>query len=323
MDRRSSVVAAGLIALSPRILFGQSPRQRRIGVLQPGAAPEPLLDAVKEGLKGLGYAEGRDYVMEVRWAEGKLDRLPSLAAELVAAKVDLITSLSTPAAIAVKNATTTIPIVFTAVGDPVGAGVVTNLARPGGNATGFSLLATALAGKRLELLREVAPGTTVVAMLWNDTNPGMLLRAKEATEAGAKLRIGIQSVGVHDLVSFEAAFASIRDGRVSAMLTLVDPFTREHRMRVVDIAAKLRLPAIYESSEFVDAGGLISYGPSLRALALRSATYIDRIFKGEKPGDLPVQQPSVFETFVNLKTARTLGINVPNSILMRADRVIE
>lgn len=295
----------------------------RIGVLMPGAPPEPLVDAIKEGLRGLGRIEGRDYVFEIRWAEGKLDRLGALAAELVAAKVDLITSLSTPGALAAKGATATIPIVFTGVGDPVGTGVVGSLAHPGGNVTGLSILATELAGKRLEILREIAPGGTAVAMLWNDTNPGMVLRAREATDAGKRLGLGIRSIGVHDLVSFEAAFTEIRGGHLSAMLTLVDPFTRENRRQIVELAAKLRLPAIYESSEFPEAGGLISYGPSLPALQRRSATYIDRIFKGEKPGDLPIELPSVFEMVVNMKAAKALGMTIPNSVLLRADKVIE
>ena len=255
----------------------------RLGILQPGAPPEPLVEAIRQRLRELGYIEGRNILLEYRWAQGKLDRLTDLATELVGSKVDVITTLSTPAALAARNATTTIPIVFTAVGDPVGAGVVPSLARPGGNATGSSLLTTELSAKRLEVLREIVPGISRVAMLWNDTNPGMVLRAHEAQDAATKLGVVVRSIGVHDLIDFKAAFAAIERGRADALLTLVDPFTREHRKRIVDFAAQRRLPAIYEAREFVESGGLVSYGPSLVAIQRRAAEYVDKIFKGAKP----------------------------------------
>ena len=324
-NRRKLLVALGAGALAvPLGSFAQQPAKvRRLGLLQPGAPPEPLIEAVREGLRDLGYIEGRKIIFEIRWAEGKLDRLNELAAELVAAKVDLIHTFSTPAAIAAQRATSTIPIVFTGVSDPVGTRVVPNLAHPGGNVTGLSTLATELSGKRLEMLHEIVPGMSRVAMLWNDTNPSMVLRARESQEAGTKLGVTIQSFGVHDLVDFEAAFAAMRRGRFSALLTLADPFTRAHRERIVDLAAQLRLPAIYELREFVESGGLISYGPSLLVLQRRSAIYIDKIFKGAKPGDLPVELPTVIELMINMKTAKTLGIKIPNSVLVRADKVIE
>ena len=253
----------------------------RLGILQPGASPEPLVDAIRQRLQELGYSEGRNIAFEYRWAEGKLERLTELAKELVDLKVDVITTLSTPAAIAARKVTTTIPIVFAGVGDPVGSGVVPSLSRPGGNITGISLLATELSGKRLELLEEIVPNASRVAMLWNDTNPGMVLRAHEAQDAADKLGVTLLSMGVHDLISFDSAFAAIESGQTNAMLTLVDPFTREHRQRIVDFAARGRLPAIYESREFVDAGGLVSYGPSLGVLERRAADYVDMIFKGE------------------------------------------
>ena len=282
-----------------------------------------MVDAIREGLRELGYIEGRNIIFEIRWAEGKLDRLNELAAELVATKVDLITAFSTSAAIAAQRATSTIPIVFTGVGDPVGVGVVSSLARPGGNVTGLSVLATELSGKRLEILHEIVPRMSRLAMLWNDTNPSMVLRAREAEDAATKLGVKIESLGVHDLVNFQTAFATMRSGRFSALLALVDPFTREHRKRIVDIAVELRLPAIYETREFVESGGLISYGPSLLTIHRRAAIYIDKILKGAKPADLPVEQPTVFEMMINMKTARALGIKIPNSILVRADKVIE
>jgi putative tryptophan/tyrosine transport system substrate-binding protein len=295
----------------------------RLGILQPGAPPEPLVDAIRQRMQELGYSEGRNIAFEYRWAEGKLDRLTELAMELVGLKVDVITTLSTPAAIAARKATTTIPIVFAGVGDPVGSGVVPSLSHPGGNITGISLLATELSGKRLELLEEIVPNASRVAMLWNDTNPGMVLRAHEAQNAASKLGVTLPSIGVHDLISFDSAFAAIESGQFNALLTLVDPFTREHRQRIVDFAAQRRLPAIYESREFVDAGGLVSYGPSLAVLERRAADYVDMIFKGKNPADLPVEQPTRFEMVIDMKTAKTLGLTIPQSVTMRADEMIE
>jgi putative tryptophan/tyrosine transport system substrate-binding protein len=274
-------------------------------------------------LRELGYIDGRNIVFEYRWAEGKLDRLTDLARELVGSKVDVITTLSTPAALGARNATTIIPIVFTAVGDPVGSGVVPSLARPGGNATGTSLLATELSAKRLELVREIVPGISRVAMLWNDTNPSMVLRAHETEGAATKLGVIIQSIGVHDLIDFDAAFGTIESSRADALLTLVDPFTLKHRERIVDFAARRHLPAIYEAREFVQSGGLVSYGPSLVAGQRRAAEYVDKIFKGSKPADLPVEQPTKFELIINLKTAKALGLEVPLQFQQLADEVIE
>jgi putative ABC transport system substrate-binding protein len=289
----------------------------------PGAPPDPLVEAMQGRLRELGYVEGRDISFEFRWAEGKLGRLTQLASELTGLKVDLIVAFSTPAALAAQKATTTIPIVFSAVGDPVGTGVVSNLARPGGNVTGFSMLATELAAKRLEILEEIVPNISPLAMFWNDTNPSMVLSAGQSQNAAAKLGVAIQSIGVHDLIGFESAFAAVESGRVVGLLTLIDPFTREHRQRIVDFAAQRHLPAIYDAREFVDSGGLISYGPSLLATQLRVTEYVDKIFKGAKPGDLPVEQPTKFELVINLKTAKALGLTVPPTLLARADEVIE
>jgi putative ABC transport system substrate-binding protein len=279
--------------------------------------------ATRDRLRELGYTEGRDIILETRWAEGRVERLTELAAELARLKLDVIITFSTPAAIAARKATTTIPIVFLFVGDPVGAGVVPSLARPGGNATGISLLATELSAKRLEILLEIAPNTSRVAMLWNDTNTGMVLRAREAQDAAAKLGVTIQSIGVHDLIDFDSAFAMIESGRIDALLTLVDPFTTLHRKRIVDFAAQRHLPAIYEARAFVEAGGLISYGPNLVAMEQRGAEYVDKILKGAKPADLPVEQPTKFEMLINIKTARALSFSIPQSVMLRADQVIE
>lgn len=309
----------------PGIALAQKPagKMYRLGILQPGAPPDPLVDALQERLKELGYSEGHNIAYVYRWAEGKLNRLTELAKELVDLKVDVITAFSTPAAIAAQKATQTIPVVFGGVGDPVGSGVVPSLSRPGGNITGISILATELSAKRLELLEEIVPGASPVAMFWNDTNPGMVLRAHEAQNAADKLSLNLQSIGVHDLISFDTAFARIESGRFNALLILVDPFTREHRQRIVDFAAQRRLPAIYESREFVDAGGLISYGPSLPALQRRAADYVSMIFRGSNPADLPVEQPTKFEMVIGMKAAKALGLTLPQSVVMRADQLIE
>ena len=325
MRRRDFIkVVAGSAAAWPLAARAQTPAGKiyRLGILQPGKPPEPLVDILVERLEELGYREGHNIAYEYRWAEGKPDRLVELAKELVDLKVDVITALSTPAAIAAKNVTKTIPIVFSGVGDPVGAAVVPNLAHPGGNVTGISILATELSAKRLEILNEIVPNAAPVAMFWNDTNPGMVLRAHEAQNAADKLNLNLQSIGVHDLISFDAAFAKINGNQFNALLTLVDPFTRENRQRIVDFAAQRRLPAIYESREFVDAGGLVSYGPSLPALQRRAADYVNMIFKGSKPGDIPVEQPTKFELIINLKTARELGLAIPPTLLARADELL-
>jgi putative tryptophan/tyrosine transport system substrate-binding protein len=319
----TAVLVLGLFAASSAADAQPARKIPRVGVLQAGAPPEPLVEAFREGLRDLGYVEGRNIVLEFRWAEGNIDRLPELAAELVGLRVDVIHTLSTPAALAARRATTTIPIVFTGVGDPMGTGVVSSLAHPAGNATGVTTMATDLSGKRLEILREMVPRVSRVAMLWNDTNPSMVLRAHEIDAAATKLGVTIQSLGVHDLVSFDRAFASIVNSRAGALITLIDPFTRQHRQRIVDFAAQRRLPAFYEVREFVDAGGLMSYGPSMPAILRRSAAYVDKILKGAKPADLPVEQPTRFELIINLKTAKALGLTIPPSLLSRADQVIE
>ena len=325
MRRRDFIkVIAGLAAAWPLAARAQTPAGKiyRVGILQPGKPPEPLVEALRERLKELGYREGHNIAYEYRWAEGKNERLVELAKELVDVKVDVITTLSTPAALAAKNVTKTIPIVFTGVGDPVGAGVVPSLSHPGGNVTGISTLATELSAKRLELLKEIVPNAAPVAMVWNDTNPSMVLSAREAQNAADRLDLNLQSIGVHDLISFDAAFATISSSHFNALLTLVDPFTREHRQRIVDFAAQRRLPAIYESREFVDAGGLVSYGPSFPALQRRAADYVSMIFKGGKPADIPIEQPTKFELIINLKTAKELGLTMPLTVLARADELI-
>jgi putative ABC transport system substrate-binding protein len=326
MKRREFIsLLGGAAAAWPLAARAQQPirKIRRLGLLQPGLPESSFGKAMRDRLRALGYLEGRDIILETRWAEGKAERLTELAVELASLKLDAIIAFTTPAAIAAREATTTIPVVFLYVGDPVGTGVVPSLARPGGNVTGISLLATELSSKRLEILLEIAPNTSRVAMLWNDSNPGMVLRARESQNVAPKLRVTIQSVGVHDLVNFDSAFSSIENARIDALLTLVDPFTSQHRNRIVEFAAQRRLPAIYEAREFVESGGLISYGPNPVAIEQRAAEYVDKIFKGAKAADLPVEQPTKFELIINLKTAKALGLDVPATVLARADEVIE
>ena len=323
--RRELLFALTGAAAWPLAARAQRPggKIRHLGLLLPGLPEASMGKATRDRLGELGYTEGRDIVLETRWADGKMERLDELAAELARLPLAALVAYTTPGATAARKATTTIPIVFLFVGDPLGTGVVPSLAHPGGNATGISLLGTELSGKRLEILLEIAPKTSRVAMLWNDTNTGMVLRAREAQNAAAKRAVMIKSVGVHDLISFDSAFAMIDNEPIDALLTLVDPFTTQYRQRIVDFAAQRRLPAIYEAGEFVESGGLISYGLNLVAIERRAAEYVDQIFKGAKPADLPVEQPSKFETLINLKTANALNLSIPPLIMLRADRVIE
>ena len=296
---------------------------RSLGLLLPGLPEASMGKAIRDRLRELGYAEGRDIIFQARWANGNMERLDELAVELAHLQLDAIIAYTTPGAIAARKATTTIPIVFLFVGDPLGTGVVPSLAHPGGNATGISLLATELSAKRLEILLELAPKASRVAMLWNDANTGMVLRSRETQDAATKLGVAIKSVGVHDLISFDSAFAMIASEPIDALLTIVDPFTTQHRKRIVDFAAQRRLPAIYEASEFVESGGLISYGPNQTVIERRAAEYVDKIFKGVKPSDLPVEQPTKFEMVINMKTANALNLSIPQSVMMRADQVLE
>lgn len=327
LGRREVIIGlvGGTAAAWPIGSTAQQPikKIRSLGLLLPGLPEASMGKATRDRLREIGYTEGRDILLQARWANGKMEQLDELAVELARLQLDAIIAYTTPAALAARKATTTIPIVFLFVGDPVGAGVVPSLAHPGGNATGISLLATELSAKRLEILLELAPKASQVAMLWNDTNSGMMLRSRETKDAATKLGVAIKSVGVHDLISFDSAFAMIAREPIDALLTLVDPFTAQHRKRIVDFAAQQRLPAIYETGEFVETGGLISYGPNLTVIEQRAAEYVDKLFKGANPADLPVEQPTRFEMLINMKTATALSLSIPQSIMLRADRVIE
>jgi putative ABC transport system substrate-binding protein len=329
MDRRDTVIA--LLALGAATIAVEAQpgaRVARIGYLSPNLASSPYLrDAFLQALRDLGHVEGRNVVIEYRDAEGKLERLPALAAELLALKVDVIfVAGGTRVTLAAMQATKTIPIVFAGVGDPVESGLVTTLARPGGNVTGLSSLGPELVGKRLELLKLAVPRLERVAVLYlpgalgERTDKEMLTGADVAARA---LGLRLQIVEARGPDEFARAFSDMSSGRAGALTVLPsNRFLREHR-HLADLAAEKRLPAVYTSREFVDAGGLMSYGANSADLHRRAATYVDKILKGTKPGDLPVEQPTKFELVINLKTAKALGLTIPQSVLAHADEVIQ
>jgi ABC-type uncharacterized transport system substrate-binding protein len=287
------------------------------------SADQRLWDEARQGLRELGYVDGRNITLEIRWAEGRNERLPELVAELVRLKVDVLVVATTPGALAAKNATRTIPIVLVAVGDPVGSGLVASLARPGGNVTGLSLLNQELSGKRLELLKEGLPRISRVAILTNPGNPIHATFWKETDTAAQTLGLQLQPISVRAPEDLDEAFRMAARGRADALLVFDDPLALGYRARLVALAAKHRLPTIYGFREFPDAGGLLSYGPKLPDQYRRSAAYVDRILRGAKPADLPVEQPTKFELVINLKTAKALGLTIPQSLLGRADEVIQ
>jgi putative tryptophan/tyrosine transport system substrate-binding protein len=296
-----------------------------IGLFTAGSLEElTMVTAVfPDALRELGWIEGKNVAFERRYADNRLERLPELAAELVRLDVDVIVAIGTLAPLAAKQATTKIPIVMAAAGDPVASGLVPSLAQPGGNVTGMSLMAPDLGGKRLELLKEVLPRLSRVAVLWNAANPYAALLFKETQAAGRALGIEVQSLEVRGPDDFDSAFEAARRQRPDALITVEDPLTGTHRKLIADFAARQQLPAIYGNREFVTAGGFISYGASLADLTRRAAAYVDKIFKGAKPADLPVQQPTKFELVISLKAARALGLQVSATLLARADEVIE
>jgi putative tryptophan/tyrosine transport system substrate-binding protein len=320
-------LAGGLLATPLAAEAQQAAKVPRIGYLETNRAASPhLSEAFRQGLRDLGYVEGRNVVIESRDAEGKFERFPALAAELVALKVDVIVVAGTPGTLAAKQATRTLPIVFAAASDPVGSGLVTSLARPGGNITGLSLLTPELVGKRLEQLTQAVPGVSRVVVLWQPSGHGegtdkdML---KGADAAARALGVRLQVVEARGPADFDRAFSDMTRARAGALTVLPSSMFNSERSRLVDLAAKNRLPAVYPWREFVDAGGLMAYGPNLADLYRRAATYVDKILKGAKPGDLPVEQPTKFELVINLKTAKALGLTIPQSLLQRADEVIQ
>jgi ABC-type uncharacterized transport system substrate-binding protein len=298
----------------------------RVGFLGPRTRSNDagLVDAFLQGLRDLGWVEGKTIVIEYRWAEGRSDRLPDLAAELVRLKVDVIFAGNTAVAVAAKNATRTIPIVMATGGDPVGIGLVASLARPGGNVTGLSYgVGMEVVGKGLELLKETVPKVRRVAVLSNPANPSHSLAIETVSDAARAVGVQLQLLEARGPNEFDNAFAAMSRERAETLFVFLDPSFGFHRARLSDLAAKSRIPAMYGSREYPEAGGLMSYGADFRHSFRRSATFVDKILKGAKPADLPIEQPTTFELVINLKTAKLLGLTVPPSRLLRADQVIE
>jgi putative ABC transport system substrate-binding protein len=299
----------------------QAGKLYKIGFFSAGEPIPHLRAAFVDALRTLGWTEGKNIIYEYRYGENRLDRLSELAAELVHLNVDVIVTAGTLAPLAAKRATGTIPIVMTSAGDPLGSGLVASLARPGGNVTGLSLMAPDLGGKRLELLKEILPALSRVAVLWNAANPYSALVFKETGQAAQALKIQVHSLEVRNPSDLDGTLEAAT--RTSALIAVEDPLTVNNRQRIAEFAAKNQLPTIYGLREFVEVGGLIAYGTHIADLLRRSAGYVDKIFKGAKPADLPVQQPTKFELIINLKTARALGLEIPPTVLARADEVIE
>jgi putative ABC transport system substrate-binding protein len=326
MRRREFISFLGSAAVWPLQARAQQPgKMPRVGFLgnSTAALEANLVGPFREGLRALGYEEGRNIAIEYRWAEGKYDRFPALISELSASNVDVIVTAGTPASLAVKKATTSVPLVMVAVGDPVGTGLVATLARPGGNATGLSSIAPELEGKRLELLREIVPKLSHVAVFWNPTNAFHTSAMRQARAATQTLQIKLQELGVQKTEELDGAFKAILRERPDALFILADRVFLHNRVRMMEFAANNRLPSVNAYRELVEAGGLMSFGPSYPDMHRRAATYVDKILNGAKPADLPVEQPVKFVLVVNLKAAKALGVELPPTVLIRADEVIE
>src|SRR6516165_2554457 len=325
MKRREFITLLGGSVAWPLAARAQQPgKTHTIGLLSPASSSPSVLPALFDApLAELGWIEGKNLVVERRYAENRPERLPELAAELVRLNVEVIVAAGTLGPLAAKQATSTIPIVMTASGDPLGSGLVASLARPGGNVTGMSLMAPDLGGKRLELLKELLPQLARVAVLWNAANPYPAIVFKETQAAGRTLGIEVQSLEVRGPDDFDGAFEAARKQRPDALITVEDPLTFTYQKRIADFATADQLPSLHGLRKDVIAGGLMSYGANLADLFRRAAGYVDKILKGAKPADLPVQQPTTFELVINLKTARALGLAIPPTLLARADEVIE
>jgi putative tryptophan/tyrosine transport system substrate-binding protein len=315
-----------LIVTTIHLAEAQQPKKvPRIGFLgfTSLSAIAARIEAFQQGLREFGYVEGKNIVVEYRSAEGELDRVPELAAELVRLKVEVIVTSGPSVTRAVKEATTTIPIVMGFDTDPVGNGFVASLARPGGTITGLSVVSPEISGKQLELLKEIVPKLSHVAVLGASTNPGNAQALKETELAAGAYKVQFQYLNVLSPKDIETAFRAASKGHAGAVLVLASPLIESHRTQITDLAAKNRLPAIYYAPEFVEAGGLMSYGTSFPDLFRRAATYVDKILKGAKPADLPVEQPTKFEFIINLKAAKQIGLTIPPNVLARADKVIK
>jgi putative ABC transport system substrate-binding protein len=320
----SILVAVVLLAVAVKAEAQQPAKVPRIGYVSATSPSANVgrIEAFRQGLRELGFVEGKNIVIEWQYAEGKFDRLPALVAELVRLKVDVIVTSGPQATPVAKEATSTIPIVMSQDNDPVGNGFVTSLARPGGNITGLSILSPELSGKQLELLKEIVPKLSRVAVFDNSTNPGNALVLREIELAAAALKIKLQKLDLVDRKDIEPAFRTARKDHNEAVIVAGSAMLSSDRSRVVDLAVKNRLPVIYYTLEMVEAGGLVAYGVNRRDLTRRAATYVDKILKGAKPSDLPVEQPTKFDLVINLKAAKQIGLTIPPSVLARADKVI-
>ena len=316
------IVAALSFAVADTSAWAQQTNKIPVVGIGEHVADNPLLEALRQGLRELGYVEGRTIRFELWDSHGHGDRLPGLVGELVRRKVDVIVVTNTPAALAVKQATSTIPVVISLVADPVGSGLVTNLSHPGGNITGISLMATELSAKRLQLLKQTIPRLARVAVLWNPENPTHLKMIEEIKAAAPSLSLEVSFVPVRTTEEFDAAFLAVKRVHAQALYPLENRLFNENRVALTKLVSKAKLPSIYGERGFAVDGGLMSYGANYEVLMRRSAMYVDKILRGAKPGDLPIEQPTKFELVVNLKTAKALGITVPQSILLRADEVI-
>ena len=325
MDRRTFVTGAISILAAPLAAEAQPPKVPRLGFLgiSPAAAYASRIEGLRQGLRELGYIEGQNIAIEWRYADSQAERLPGLAEELVRFNVDVIIAAGVEPTRAAKQVTTTIPIVMGQSGDPLGLGLVASLARPGGNITGLTILTAELNGKRLGLLHEAVPGTSRVAVLTRSNVTGFGPMRQEVQAAARALTAQLHIVEARDPGEFEGAFRESARWSAQALMTLPDPMLWTHRTRIAELALKSRLPTMFPEREFVDAGGFMSYGPSLPDSWRRSATYIDKILKGAKPGDLPIEQPTTFELVINLKTAKALGLTIPPSVLRQATEVIQ
>jgi putative tryptophan/tyrosine transport system substrate-binding protein len=325
MRRREFItLLGGLVAWPVTARAEQGGKIYTVGIFSAGSPTTgATVTVLPDALRALGWVEGKNVAFVRRFGENRLERLPELAAELVQLNVDVIVAIGTLAPLAAKRATSTIPIVMTAAGDPLGSGLVASLARPGGNVTGMSLMAPDLGGKRLELLKELSPRLARVAVLWNAANPYPARVFRETQSASRTLGIEVQSLEVRSANDFDGAFETARKQRPDALITVEDPLTYDYRKRIADFAVANRLPSLYGFREFAIAGGLMSYGANIADLVRRAAGYVDKLLKGAKPADLPVEQPTTFELIINLRTARALGLQVPPTLLARADEIIE
>jgi ABC-type uncharacterized transport system substrate-binding protein len=307
----------------PTVTWARAPSGTSVtvGVLAPQSFA--AVEGLQEGFRELGYFENQNLRLEFRWAEGSADQFTGIASEFVRIRVDAIVTFGTPAALAAQKATTAVPIVMAAIGDPVGSGLVSSLSRPGGNITGFASISPELEVKRLQLMTEMLPNVARVGVLWNPTNPSVVIAEETVRRAAQSLGLMVESIPVRDADDFQGAFVRLRRERPDSVLVLTDPMLVAHSRRIIDFMAEHRLPAVYAHQDTAHAGGLLSYGAYYRELFRRAAGYVDRILNGAKPSELPVQQPERLELVINLKTAKALGLQIPDKVLALADEVIE